>query len=84
MARITAWWKFGKRQHKHENGGSNYNKGIWDRSLVFSKFLHEVKAPQGYKSDRARFLNKYPGGSQMGEKNHFGGVFDVFFPHLCI
>ena len=28
-------------------------KYLRDRSLVFSHFLHEVMAPQGYKSDRA-------------------------------
>ena len=44
--------------------------------------LDEVSAPQGYKSDRARFLKKNLGGSQMGENPHFGGIFDVFCPYL--
>ena len=33
-------------------------KYLRDRSLVFPNFVHEVRAPQGYKSDRARFLGK--------------------------
>ena len=34
------------------------------------------------KSDWARFLKKYLGGSQMGEIPHFWGTFDVFCPYL--
>ena len=50
-------------------------KYLRDFSLVFSSFLHEVRAPQGYKSDRARFLKKNVGGSQMGKKPLFLGHF---------
>ena len=45
--------------------------------------MHEARAPQGYKSDRALFLKKIEG-SQMVENPHFGGIFDVFCPYLCI
>ena len=31
---------------------------LGDCSLVFSDFLHEVRVPEGYKSDRDRFLKK--------------------------
>ena len=33
-----------------------------DRSLFFSIFLHEVRAPEGHKSDRAQSLKKILGG----------------------
>ena len=46
-------------------------KYLRDRSLVFPSFLHEVRAPFGYKSDRARFLKKNFGGYKWG-KPHFG------------
>ena len=51
--------------------------------VFFSNFLHEVSAPQGYKSDRARFLKKKSWGHKWG-KTHFGGTFDLFCPYLCI
>ena len=31
---------------------------------------------------QSRIFEKNLGGSQMGEKPHFGGIFDVFCPYL--
>ena len=62
-----------------------YVRGPWsdfeylgDHPSVFYNFLHEVRAPSGCKSDRARFLKINLEGSQMGEKPHFGGFFYNF------
>ena len=41
---------------------------------LWSNFLREVRASLGYKSDRARFLKKIFGGSEMG-KNPILGYF---------
>ena len=59
-------------------------KYLGDCPLVFSNFLHEVRAPYGPKSDKTRFLKKNLEGSQMGENPHIWGIFDVFCPYLCI
>ena len=47
-------------------------KYLRDRSLVFSETLHEVNAPQGYKSDRARFWKKILGGGKWEKIPRFG------------
>ena len=54
-----------------------------DHSLVFSNFLHEVRAPLGYKIDRAPFLNKIIlWGHKWGKT--FGGICQVLFPYFFI
>ena len=55
--------------------GRSVFKYLRDRSLVFSNFLHEVRAPQGYKSDKARFLRKNLGEVTNGGKPPFWGYF---------
>ena len=42
---------------------------------MFSNFLHEVRTPSGYKSERARFQNKIVGaGGENGEKPFWGHI----------
>ena len=56
-------------------------KYLSDSAKDFSNFLHEVSAPQGYKSDRAQYLTKNLGGLQKGENPLFG-AFLMFFVHI--
>ena len=52
--------------------------------IIFSNFLHEVKAPYGHhKIDRARFLKKYIWWSQFGE-NPILGAFLMFWNFLYV
>ena len=61
--------------------GRSVFKYLRDRSKDFSNFLHEVRVPYGYKSDRARFLKKNCGGRKWGKTPIFGS-FLVFFVHI--
>ena len=49
----------------------------------FLIFLHEVKAPYGYKSDGARFLKKILGGHKWGKIPILEALL-CFCPYLCI
>ena len=53
-------------------------KYLRDRSLFFSSFLHELEDHNGTKVAEPDFWKKNLRGSQMGEKPHFGSIFDVF------
>ena len=48
---------------------------------IFLIFLHEVSAPQGYTSDRARLLKISLGGRKWGKISLFG-AFLMFFVHI--
>ena len=49
-------------------------KYLRECSLFLSNLLHEVRVPQGYKSDRAQFLRKNPGVTN-GQKTFLGHFF---------
>ena len=49
--------------------------------LIFCLNLGHLK---GTKVTQSQIFEKNLGGSQMGGNPHFGGIFDVFCPYLCI
>ena len=53
-----------------------------DSPIVFSNFLHRVKATLGYKRDRAQYLKKILRGSDWGK--YFRGIFKDFYPYLYL
>ena len=52
-----------------------------DGPLVLSDFLHEVRAPLGYKSDKSLIFEKKSLGVTNWEKTHFGGIY-MFLVHI--